>query len=73
MQQHLLDVRCNNAYASEASSFNVSDTTGEFPDILVGSILESKSGVTGDCILALMLEMVKFALRNKHSTHWSLH
>ena len=32
------------------------DTTGKTPDILTGSIPESKSGVTGDHILALMLE-----------------
>ena len=57
VQQLIIEVRQNNAYAAEAYSFNLSDTTGEFPDILFGSIPESKTGVTGDCILALMLEV----------------
>ena len=61
VQTHILEVRRNNSYAAEAYSFNLTDTTGEYPDLLVGSIPEAKTGVTGDCILALMLEMEKLA------------
>ena len=61
VQKHILEVRQNNAYAAEAYSFNLSDTTGEFPDI---SIPESRTGVTGDCMLALMLEVEKLALKH---------
>ena len=42
-------------FAAEAYSFNLSDTTGKLPDLLTGSIPESKNGVTGDHILALIL------------------
>ena len=65
VQQHILEVRQNNAYGAEAYSFNLSDTTGEFPDLLVGSIPEAKAGVTGNCILALILEMEKMALKHE--------
>lgn len=61
IQNHVLDVREKKAYATEAYSFNLSYTTGKTPDVLTGSILESKSGVTGDHILALMLEFEKQA------------
>ena len=56
IQDHILQVRSQGAYAAEAYSFNLSDTTGKLPDILTGSIPESKSGVTGGHIPALMLE-----------------
>ena len=65
IQNHVLDVREKKAYAAEAYSFNLSDTTGKTADILTGSIPESKKGVTGDHILALMLEFEKRAqIRN---------
>ena len=64
VQKYILEVRQTNAYAAEAYSFNLSDTSGEYPDMLIGSIPESKSGVTGDCILALMLETEKYALQH---------
>ncbi len=57
IQDHVLEVREKKAYAAEAYSFNLSDTTGELPVILTGSIPESTAGVTGDHILALMLEV----------------
>ena len=55
IQDHVLQVRNQGAYAAEAYSFNLSDTTGKLQDVLIGSIPESKSGVTGNHILALML------------------
>ena len=71
--QHILEVRQKNAYSAAAYSFNFSDTTGEYPDMSVGSISESKSGVTGDCILALMLQVKKTSYGTQLDTHWSLH
>ena len=61
IQDHVLEVREKQAYAAEAYSFNLSDTTGKNPDILTGSIPESKNGVTGDHVLAIMLEFEKRA------------
>lgn len=61
IQDYVLDVREQCAYAAEAYSFNLSDTTGKNADILTGSFPESKSGVTGDHIFALMLEFEKRA------------
>ena len=46
-------------YAAEAYSINLSDITGNYPDLLIGSIPEAISGVTGDHILSLMLEIEK--------------
>ena len=54
---YILDVREKKAYAAEAYSFNLTDTTGKLPDILTGSIPESRCGVSGDHLLALMLEV----------------
>ena len=48
--------------ASEAYSFNLSDTSGNLRDILVGSIPEAKKEVTCAHTLALMLEVEKIAL-----------
>ena len=61
VQDYILQVRCEHAYAAEAYSFNLSDTTGEFADILAGSIPEAKSGITGAHILAEMLAVEKHA------------
>lgn len=63
IQSYIFSVRKNDQYSAEAYSFNFSDTTGEYPDVLVGSISEAKSGVTGDCILSLMLEVEKWVGR----------
>ena len=62
IQKYILDVRKTSSYAAEAYSFNLGDTTGEYADILLGSIPEAKSGVTGEHILALMLECEKWSL-----------
>ena len=62
IQRYILEVRQSNAYALEAYSFNLGDTTGEHADILLGSIPEAKAGVTGEHILALMFESENWAL-----------
>ena len=57
-----MGIRKKKLYAAEAYSFNLSDTTGKLPDILIGSsIPESANAVTGDHILALMLEVERRA------------
>lgn len=63
VQKYIFDVRHSNAYAAEAYTFNLNDTTGEYADILLGSIPEAKSGVKGEHILALMFESEKWALK----------
>ena len=65
LNDYVLETRRNRAYAAEAYSINFSDTTGEFPDLLIGTIPESTSGVTGDHILALMLLVEKEAFECK--------
>ena len=57
LNDYVIETRQNGAYTSEAYSFNFSDTTGEYSDILVGTIPESKAGVTGSHIMALMLHI----------------
>ena len=64
IQSYVFSVRKNNEYAAEAYSFNFSDTTGEYSDVLVGSIPEARSGVTGECIIGLMLEVEKWVIRH---------
>lgn len=59
VKDHVLHVRQHGLYAAEAYSFNLSDTTGNLPDMLIGSIPESKKGITGSHILALMFEVEK--------------
>ena len=54
VQKYIFKVRQTNAYAAEAYTFNLGDTTGEHADILLGSIPEAKAGVTGEHILALI-------------------
>lgn len=48
-----------NSYATEAYSFNFSDTAGEHPDLLVGTIPEATSRITSDHILATVFEVEK--------------
>ena len=55
LQDYILSVRQNNRYAAEAYSFDLVDTTREFPDMLLGSIPEATSGVTASYIYCLML------------------
>ena len=57
IQQYVPEVRRNNGYSAEAYSYNISDISGEYPDMLVGSIPEAKSGVTGSHIFVQMLEV----------------
>ena len=64
IQHYIFSVCKNDQYAPEAYSFNFSDTTGEYLDVLVGSIPESKSGVTGECIHGLMFEVEKLVSRH---------
>jgi len=61
LNDYVVETRQKGAYASEAYSFNFSDTTGEYCDVLVGTIPESTSGVTGNHIVALMLQIEKDA------------
>ena len=61
VHQYVLSVRSEKKYASEAYSFNLSDTSGKLPDVMAGSIPESRQGVTGDHILALILEFERRA------------
>lgn len=58
-QNFVLKVRQKNEYAAEAYSYNLSDTSGLYPDVLTGSIPEAKSGVNGEHILAQMFEVEK--------------
>lgn len=53
----ILSVRENNRYAAEAYSFDLVDTTGKLPDMLLESIPEATSGVTASHIYSLMLEV----------------
>ena len=62
IQEHILEVRKEHAYAAEAYSFNFSDTTGEHPDLLIGTIPEATSGVTGDHILTTVVLKYKLPL-----------
>ena len=61
IQDYVLSVRHKKQYAAEAYSFNLSDTTGKLADVLIGSIPQPHSGVTGDHIFAMMLEVEKMA------------
>ena len=59
IQDYVLSVRASNRLASEAYSFDFVDTTGKYSDILIGSIPEAISGVTGDHIYSVMIEVEK--------------
>ena len=61
LNDYVMQTRKNGAYASEAYSFNMSDTTGDYPDVLLGTIPESKSGVTGSHIMSLMMQIEREA------------
>ena len=63
IQTYIYNVRKSRAYGAEAYSFNLSDTTNEYSDMLVGSFPEANSGVTAEHIFALMLEVEKYAIR----------
>lgn len=57
VQEYVLSVRARAKYAAEAYSFDLVDTTGKSPDLMLGSIPEATSGVTASHIYALMLEV----------------
>ena len=57
VQDYVLSVRGRANYAAEAYSFDLVDTTGKLPDMMLGSIPEATSGVTASHIYALMLEV----------------
>ena len=44
----------NESYAPEAYSFNLADISGKLPDVLIGSIPQAHSGITGSHVLAMM-------------------
>ena len=62
VQEYVLSVRENSRYAAEAYSFDLVDTTGKLPDLLMGSFPEATSGVTASHVYALMLEVEQKAL-----------
>ena len=64
VQDYVLSVRGRANYAAEAYSFDLVDTTGKLPDMMLGSIPEATSGVTASHIYALMLEV-----EHKASSH----
>ena len=67
VRDYILSVRSRAQYAAEAYSFDLVDTTGKLPDVLVGSIPESTSGVTASHIYAIMLEVEKRAMTHSLS------
>ena len=63
IKDYMLHVRQYSLYVTEAYSFNLLDTIGKLLDILIGSIPESKKGVTGSHLVALMFELEKRVFR----------
>ena len=59
VQEYVLSVRASNRLAAEAYSFDFVDTTGKLSDMLIGSIPEATSGVTGEHIYSIMIEVEK--------------
>ena len=57
--KYICKVRTNSKYAAEAYSIDFVDTTGKLTDLLIGSIPESKTGVTNAHIFALMMMIEK--------------
>ena len=57
VQGYVLSVRAKGNYAAEAYSLDLVDTTGELPDIMLGSFAEATSGVTASHLYAIMLEV----------------
>ena len=61
VQEYVLSVRAKGNYAAEAYSLDLVDTTGELPDIMLGSFPEATSGVTASHLYAIMLEVERKA------------
>jgi CTP synthase (UTP-ammonia lyase) len=59
VQDYVLSVRASKRLAAEAYSFDFVDTTGKYSDMLIGSIPEATSGVTGEHIYSIMIEVEK--------------
>ena len=59
IQDYVLSVRALNRLAAEAHSFDFVDSTGKYSDMLIGSIPEATSGVTGEHIYSIMIEVEK--------------
>lgn len=66
VQDYVLSVRASNRLAAEAYSFDFVDTTGKHSDMLIGSIPEATSGVTGEHIYSIMIEV------EKHCAHYGV-
>lgn len=64
VRDYVLSVRKHSKYAAEAYSFDLVDTTGRLPDLLIGSIPEATSGVTASHVYCLMLEVEKKAMKH---------
>ena len=61
VQEYVFSVRAKGNYAAEAYSLDLVDTTGELPDIMLGSFPEATSGVTASHLYAVMLEVERKA------------
>ena len=57
--KYICKVWTNCKYVAEAYSIDFADTTGKLPDLLIGSIPESKTGVTNAHIFGLMMMIEK--------------
>ena len=64
--EYISKVRANDLYGAEAYSIDFVDTTGKMSDMLIGSIPETKNGVTGLYIFALMMQV------ENHSSQYAL-
>ena len=51
-----IEVHCIGSYSTGAYSFNLTDTSGKLPDMLIGSIPEVQKGITGAYVFILMME-----------------
>ena len=54
IKNYVMKVCRNKSYAPEAYFFNLADTSGKLPDVLIGSIPQAHSGITGSHVLAMM-------------------
>ncbi len=59
VQDYVLSVRASKRLAAEAYSFDFVDTTEKYSYMLIGSIPEATSGVTGEHIYSIMIEVEK--------------
>ena len=64
IKNYVIKVRHNKSYAPEAYSFNLADTSGKLPDLLIGSIPQAHSGISWSHVLAMMLTVDKHARKH---------